>query len=152
MKKFKFKFSAVEKVRKIEQERQIKAVALAQKKVSEIEAQIEKKKALIQGEINRIQGVGGKDALNEKLRELSIQYREELRQQIIRKKKELLEAKQIEIRERRELVERQKKKKAMEVLREKEQEKYYDESRKSELQEMDEVSSSTWAYRCRNTD
>lgn len=152
MKKFKFKFDAVEKVRKIEQERQIKAVAIAQKKVSEIEAQIEKKKNLIQSEIDRIQSLGGRDALNEKLRELSIQYREELRQQIVRKNKELLEAKQIEIRERRELVERQKKKKAMEVLREKEQEKYYDESRKSELQEMDEVSSNTWAYRCRNTD
>jgi|GEM_PF-4706847 len=150
MKRFKFRFKAVEELRALELERQVKEVALAQRELMRIEAEIENLEARVVNEIKRIQNAPMDDHLNEEVRELSVNFRKEMRRQIALKRQEALEAKRVLILERRKLIERQKKKKAMEILREKDREHYYEEQNRIETREMDEISSNLWIYRKRS--
>lgn len=149
MKKFRFRFEAVEKVRELEREMQIKQVALANQEVERIESEIQGLEERLQQEVNRLNSGDNGFLANESMRALSSNFRREMRRQIQVKKQELLEARTEVIRERRKLVERQKKKKAMEVLREKEQERYYEEQSKIEAMELDEISGNYFSYRNR---
>lgn len=152
MKKFKFRFEAVEKVRKIEMEKQVKAVSLAERGVLRIESQIADLEAKLQNELKRLESLVEESRLEEEMRELSIHFRENVKRVIRQKKHELLEAKQKLIRERRELIERQKKKKALEILRNKEEETYYDELSKMEAKALDESVAQYWVHRRRKAD
>ena len=148
MKKFKFRFQAVEKLRRLEMEFQVKEVALAERKLLEIESQIEDRERKLREEVLRLKQIGLSEIRNEALKALSSNYREELRRQVKKLKLDALHAKAEVIRERRKLVEKQKKLRAMEVLEEKDKERYYAELNKLETQELDEISSNFWIHNC----
>ncbi|PIR22439.1 MAG: hypothetical protein COV44_07685 [Deltaproteobacteria bacterium CG11_big_fil_rev_8_21_14_0_20_45_16] len=149
MKKFKFRFQAVEKLRRLEMEFQVKEVALAERKVLEIESQIEDRERKLREEILRLKQIDLSEIRNEVLKALSSNYREELRRQVKKLKFDALNAKAEVIRERRKLVEKQKKLRAMEVLEEKDKERYYAELNRLETQELDEISSNFWIHNSR---
>lgn len=144
MKKFKFRFEAVEKVRRIEMEQQIKEVSLAERKVDRIQSEISQLDQKIAQERNRVKAADGMPVLSEILHELSINYVENLRRLIKEKKEALLFAQQELIRQRRQLVEKQKKKKAMEVLREKDEARYYEDMERQLQEQMDDISTKFW--------
>ena len=149
MKKFKFRFQAVEKLRRLEMEFQVKEVALAERKLLEIESQIEDRERKLREEVLRLKQIDLREIRSEALKALSSNYREELRRQVKKLKLDALHAKAEVIRERRKLVEKQKKLRAMEVLEEKDKERYYAELNKLETQELDEISSNFWIHNCR---
>lgn len=146
MKKFKFRFDAVERVRKIETELQMKELALAMKRQERLEAEIQNLNLLLQEEIERARSYS-EYRNSEQLSILSIHYRDNLNLQIQEKKKELHEAKREVIAERRRLIEKSKAEQAIEKLKEKEKENHYDEFQKEEGKSNDEIASNFWIYR-----
>lgn len=145
MKKFKFRFEAVERVRKIETEKQMKELALAIQKQEEIEAQIRDLELKIDNELLRIRDLALR-GVEDEVRDLSVHFRNHLKSQIRQKREELLRAKHEVLRERKKLIERSKNQKIIEKLKEREKEKHHDELRKIENKEMDEVASNLWSY------
>lgn len=145
MKKFRFKFKAVEKVRRIATERQMKELALAIKAQEAIEYQIRELEFQLSQEIDRLSQVATSGEPDQ-MQELSVNYRKHLRGQIQKKRDELLTARQRVLLERRKLVEKSKDQKAIEKLKEKERDRYHDEVRKAEVKEMDEVAGSIWVH------
>lgn len=147
MKKFEFRFKAVERVREIELDRQIREMALAQKKVQEIEQEIRTLNDRIRVEIDRLRKrLGDFNHLEKDVQMISAEFREAMRSQIDGKRKELMLALQAVERERRKVVERKKKLQAMEKLHERERENYVQQSRQTETRELDEISSNLWGW------
>lgn len=147
MKKFKFRFEAVEKVRKSELDRQVRAMAEAQRKVAQIEGEIRDLQQSIRLEIDRARlQIQSSSELDSEVQTLSSDFRRAVRSQIDLKRKELVEALHQLERERRKLVEKSKNKKAMERLRENEKEKHYGELRKEEVRQLDEVGANLFVY------
>jgi flagellar export protein FliJ len=146
LRKFKFKFDAVERVRKIETELQMKELAIALKRQERIDAEIENLSILLADEIQRARtSIDYRNS--DQLSMLSVRYRDNLNQQIQEKKKELLEAKREVVAERRHLIEKSKAEQVIEKLKEKEKEKHDDEIRKEESKINDETASNFWIYR-----
>ena len=147
MKKFQFRFKAVERVREIELDRQIREMALAQKKVQEIEQEIRGLHERVRQEIERVRKrLGDFNHLEKDMQMISAEFRNTIRAQIDGKRQELMLALQAVERERRKVVERKKKLQAMEKLHEKEKENYVQEARQTETRELDEVSSNLWGW------
>ncbi len=141
MKKFNFRFKAVEKVRQIELDQQIKALALAQQKAQAIEAEIRKMHEMIRLEIERVRKslISNWSDLEKDMQQVSADFRKNMRAQIDKKRQELMLALQAIERERRKLVQKKKNKQVMEKLHEKEKEDYYAEVRKEETRQLDEA-------------
>lgn len=151
MKGFQFRFAAVEKVRKVETERQRKKLAEAAQRLEHLEREEKHLLQLITREKSRMHEMIQKTGfVDHHFHELSLEYRDQMRLKAREKAHEVLEAKQEVIRQQRVLVEKAKKKMAMEVLREKEEERFYEEQAQAEIKEMDEISSSFWLYRDRD--
>jgi flagellar export protein FliJ len=147
LKKFDFRFKAVERVREIELDRQIREMALAQKRVQEIEQEIRSLNERIRLEIDRLRTkMGDFNHLEKDMQMISAEFRETIRSQIDAKRKELMLALQAVERERRKVVERKKKLQAMEKLHERERENYVQQSRQTETRELDEISSNLWGW------
>jgi flagellar export protein FliJ len=145
VKKFEFRFRAVERVREIELDRQIREMAVAQKKVQEIEAQIKSMQERVRHELDRVRKrVSAMDHLEKDMQLISADFREGIRKCIDEKRQELMLALQAVERERRKVVERKKKLQAMEKLHEREKEIYVEESKRAEMRELDEVGSTLW--------
>lgn len=140
MKKFKFRFQAVERVRKIEMELQAKDLALANQRVNELQQEKEGLEFKLRSERDRLRERTLSEAWGERLVETSRAYQKDLESRIRAKMDEIVEAKQQVVKERKELIERQKKKTAIDKLKEREQERYYEEQRRQETKMLDEVS------------
>lgn len=147
MKKFQARFLSVEKVRKIELERQIKEMALAQVRAQAIEQEIRSMHERIRLEIERVRkGITGLSHLEKDMQLISAEYRKTTRAQIDSKRKELMLALQAIERERRKVVEKQKRKKIITKLNEREREEYEENVRREEMRQLDEVGSNNWNY------
>lgn len=146
MKGFKFRLATVLKVREIETNQQAKILALAQQEAIRIRDEILELQSNMASELKRIQDLSHRGLFDQQILDLSIPFRERLKMEIKRKTDELQMAlKRIDL-EREKLIERQKKKKALEKLEEKHRENYVEENRKSESKVMDELASARWAH------
>jgi len=147
LKKFQARFLSVEKVRKIELDRQIKEMALAQRRAQAIEQEIRSMHERIRLEIERVRkGITGLSHLEKDMQLISADYRRTTRAQIDEKRKELMLALQAIERERRKVVEKQKRKKIITKLNEHEREEYEENIRREEMRQLDEVGSNNWSY------
>lgn len=147
MKKFKARFLNLEKVRKIELDRQIKEMALAQRKAQEIELEIRKLHERIRLEIERVRsGLVGFSHLEKDMQLVSADFRKNTRTLIDAKRKDLILALQAIERERRKVVEKQKRKKIITKLNEHERDDYEENIRREEMRQLDEVGSNSWNY------
>jgi flagellar FliJ protein len=145
MKRFAFRFESVAKVRKIEMERQARALAETQLKVKAIEKEIAEIVGTQTDEVQRLQGLALRGALTQQLMELSDKFRKELKRRLNFKRLELRDWENKVREERDKLVEKEKRRKVIEKVREKDFENYQEEKRKDEAKQMDEVASQLWS-------
>jgi len=147
LKKFRARFLNVEKVRKIELDRQIKEMALAQRRAQAIELEIRGMHEKIRLEIERVRkGITGFSHLEKDMQLISADYRKTTRAQIDSKRQELMLALQAIERERRKVVEKQKRKKIITKLNEHERDDYEENIRREEMRQLDEVGSNSWNF------
>lgn len=139
MKRFEFRFQSVAKVRKIEMERQARVLAEAQMKVKEIEAQIEALKQKNEDEVSRLRELAIRGQIPRQMMELSVMYRDQIKRDFKRRLIELREA-EAKVREEREnLIEKEKARKVMEKVKERDFETYAEERRRLESKTIDEI-------------
>jgi flagellar export protein FliJ len=144
MKKFKFKLETVQKIRKVEMEQQAKVLALIHQEIALRHSELAENRRRQIEEVKRVKESSQKGQFDEQLMALSIQYRDELRRQEARKIKEIQELSRKASQEHAKLVEKEKRKKALDKLEEKHRENYEEENRKAECKEMDELASTRW--------
>lgn len=139
MKRFVFRFQSVEKIRKIEMERQARVLAEAQMKVRQIETEVENIKERNRAEVGRLQSLATRGEIPQQLMALSEMYREELKRAHRRKMIELRDA-EAKVREERDrLIEKERARKVMEKVRERDFESYVEETRRMEAKTIDEM-------------
>jgi len=139
VKRFEFRFQSVAKVRKIEMERQARVLAEAQMKVKEIEAQIEALKQKNQDEVARLQDLAIRGQIPRQMMQLSVMFREQIKRDFKKRLIELREA-EAKVREEREkLIEKEKARKVMEKVKERDFENYAEERRRLESKTIDEI-------------
>jgi flagellar FliJ protein len=144
MKSFKFRLETVLKIRGIERDQQARALALAQREALQIRDEIlEMKRRLIE-ELQRIKRLSGEGNFTEQILRLSGDYREDLKRKIEKRTQDLNQAAARIEKEREKLIERQKARKAMEKLEEKDRENYELEQRINERKEVDELVTLRW--------
>jgi len=143
MSRFKFRFESVEKVRKIELDRQRKRYFEFQKRVQDLQDEQNRLLSVLESEVLRQRSETRIDHLPEVARN----FKKIVRGEIAAKDKEILAAKHEVFKERKVLNERLQAKRVMERLREREGEKHDEENRKRESQTMDEVATNLWIYR-----
>lgn len=118
--------------------------------VAELEKKKEEQSKLeshLSQELERLRALPVEMQIQSNIRQISINFRETMRTKIAEAKAKVLEAQHEVIREQRKVVEKRKRKLVMEKLREKEEEQYYEELRRKEVSDMDEVSSNLWSHR-----
>lgn len=141
MKRFSFRFEAVAKVRKIEMERQARVMAEAQLRVKKIESEIVEIQRLQAVEVERLKKVANAGVLTDQLMVLSDKYRSELKRQLNFKRHELRDWENTVRLEREKLIEKEKRRKVIEKIRESDLEIYKEDWRKDEIKNMDEIAS-----------
>lgn len=144
MQKFQFRFKAVSKVRRIEMERQAKALAAAQADVVRAKTEVAHLKQLIDEEVHRVQDLVHRGVFESQLLDLSQTYKKGLKFRIDEKIAQQKEFEKKVEQERLKLVEKEKRKKVFDKLEERERETYEEDLRKFECREMDEIVSSRW--------
>ena len=145
MKKFDFRFKAVEQVRQVELDHQIRVMGLAQQKAAAIENGSRKMQEQIRLEIDRVRkGLSQFSHIQKDMQLVSSDFRKNMRAQINQKRHELMLALQAIERERRKLVQKKKSTQVMEKIHEIEREDYYAEVRKEETRQMDEAGAALW--------
>lgn len=149
MKKFKFRFEALAKVRKIELQEQAKIVAVIANQMIESQSKVEEIRNLVRLELDRVHAAVEKEAFDEQLLRESRSYQLNLEIQIQSLNKKIQELSQRHLKERSLLIERQRKKATFDKLEEKDYEKFLDGYKKIEEQEIDEAGSNSWNLRHR---
>ena len=139
MKKFEFRFESVAKVRLIEMERQARALAVAQMKVKKIEDEIAEIWARQDEEVQRQKRVIAEGRFEEQLVHLSDRFRSGLKKVLTNKRNELRDAENQVTIERDKLLEKERRRKVIEKVRERDLETYEEERKKDETKIMDEV-------------
>jgi len=139
--KFHFRFATVQKVRRIERDQQSRVLGSAMQELQVIRNQIEQLGQQNEMELLRVKLETQKGNFFAANSQLSAKFREEIRNQIRRKKKEEEAAMYKVEQERLKLVEKEKRKKVLDKLEERDREKYQEDLRKFQNQEMDELSS-----------
>jgi flagellar export protein FliJ len=131
----------VQRIRKIERDQQSRVLSLAMQDLSKIRAEIQQLEMQHEMELKRMSVEAQQENFSMLDAQVSIKYREELRSQLRRKRKEEEAAVFKVEQERLKLVEREKVKKVLDKLEERDLEKHELEQRKIENQDMDEVAS-----------
>lgn len=144
MKRFEFRFEAVAKVRRIEMERQARALAEAQIKVQQIENEIKQIELDRDKEVVRLKDLVAKGNFAKQMFELSESYRTGLKKKLNWKRHELRDAEQLVREERDKLIEKEKRRKVIEKVRERDFENYTEEMRRDETKRMDETAGLLW--------
>jgi flagellar FliJ protein len=144
MKRFEFRFAAVAKVRRVEMERQARALAEAQAKERALEKQIEEIQAIQKSEVGRLKSLAESGQLSHQMMEVSEHYRNALKKKQNMARHQLRDCREMVERERQKLIEKEKARQVMEKVREKDYEAYIEEGRRDETQRMDEISSMLW--------
>lgn len=144
MKKFAFRFEAVAKVRRIEMERQARVLAETQMKVKSLESEIENLVGQTKNEIVRLQTLAARGLLTQQLMNLSDRYRTDLKVKLNHKRLELRDWENKVREEREKLIDKEKRRKVIETVRERDLESYYTERKKDEAKYLDEVASQLW--------
>ncbi|TVQ78252.1 MAG: hypothetical protein EA369_07230 [Bradymonadales bacterium] len=145
MKPFRFRFESVDRVRKIALDEQRRAFYRAQSKVQELVDEKNRLLQILEGEVKRQREVVRVDDLPE----LSRNFKKQLRLKIDEQDAKILTAKQAVYEQRKVLNQRLKDKRIMEILRDKEREKYNEERDSAETRELDDASASIWIFRRR---
>ena len=145
MNRFAFRFESVAKVRKIEMERQARVLAETQMKLKSIEKQIEEIQRSTESEIERLRKLALKGLMTDQLMIQSDRYRKDLKRQLNFKRLELRDWENKVREEREKLVDKEKRRKVIEKLRERDIEVYNEEKRKDDAKQLDEVASMLWS-------
>jgi flagellar FliJ protein len=144
MKKFKFRLETLLKVRKIELEKQAKILALIHQEIAKGHQDLARLRQLQIDEVKRVKELTHRGSFQQAMLMQSIQYRDDLKRQEGRKIKEIQDLMRKADKELAKLVEKEKRKKILDKLEERDRENYEDETKKMELKEMDEVASTRW--------
>ena len=120
-------------------EKQARAVALAQQNIIQVQAQINDLYLRTKQEIDRLRELAQLGDITSQLMETSMNYRNELKRQIAKKNQELRVCKEKLEQEQRRLIEKEKAKRVFDKFKEKEQEQYEDDVRKTETKALDEI-------------
>jgi flagellar protein FliJ len=144
MKKFTFRLETLLKVRRIEMEFQARALALAHREVQRARNELSDLKKLQADEVQRVKVLSEQGQFTKQLLDLSVAYRDELKRKEAKKIQELQALMLKAEEERVKLVEKEKKKKVLDKLKERDLENYNEEQKQSERKEMDELASTRW--------
>lgn len=141
MKAFKFRFQTVARIRKFELEEQAKALALALKAAEDKKKEIETNRQDFEREVQRVQELARRGHFDKQVIQLSLHYRERLRIEAYRMRRELEQLNLKVEKEQNLLIEKEKRKKTLDKLEERDKEKYDTRIKELETKEMDETAS-----------